>query len=58
MFGLPILLLFIIKMVVIILINAVRGEPTSVYAKSHADYITVFFLPKTIRDLKIIGPQH
>ena len=42
MFGLPILL-FIIKKVVIILINAVRGEPTSVYAKSHADYITAFY---------------
>ena len=34
---------------------AARGEPTSVYAKSHAYYNS--FLPKTIRDLKI-GPQH
>ena len=32
-----------------------RGEPTSVYAKSHAYYNS--FLPKTIRDLRI-GPQH
>ena len=34
---------------------AARGEPTSVYAKSHAYYNS--FLPKTIRDLRI-GPQH
>ena len=35
--------------------SAARGEPTSVYAKSHAYYSS--FLLKTIRDLKI-GPQH
>ena len=34
--------------------SAARGEPVSVYAKSHAYFI---FLPKTIRDLRI-GPQH
>ena len=34
---------------------AARGEPTSVYAKSHAYYNN--FLPKTIRDLRI-GSQH
>ena len=34
---------------------AARGEPTSVYAKSHAYYNS--FLPKTIRDRRI-GPQH
>ena len=38
---------------------AARGEPTSVYAKSHAYYYynNNSFLPKTIRDLGI-GPQH
>ena len=32
-----------------------KGEPISVYAKSHAYYNS--FLPKTIRNLSI-GPQH
>ena len=35
---------------------AARGEPTSVYANSHAYYYNSF-LPKTIRDLRI-GSQH
>ena len=34
---------------------AARGEPTSVYAKSHEYYNN--FLPKTIRDRRI-GTQH
>ena len=36
---------------------AARGEPTTVYAKSHTYYNNNSFLPKTIRDLRI-GPQH
>ena len=35
---------------------AAKGEPTSVYAKSHA-YYNNSFLPTTIRDLKKIGLQ-